>query len=166
MIAVKKGQKMVKKGAGEFKNRVDRVVKRDGRVVKFEQEKITKAVLKAFAETGEGKEAEAKKVSSKVVQLLNKNFKKGNVPEIEEIQDLVERVLMILDFEETAKAYILYREQHRKIRESEEALKEAVDLVDKYIQEIDWQVKENANMAYSLQGLNNYISSIVSSKYW
>ena len=113
-----------------------------------------------------GTEKEAQKVSDKVVQLLNKNYQKGNVPEIEEIQDLVERVLMILDFEETAKAYILYREQHRKIRESEESLKEAVDLVDKYIKEIDWQVKENANMAYSLQGLNNYISSIVSSKYW
>ncbi len=157
---------MVKRGKEKQKNRITRVVKRDGRVVKFEQEKITRAVLKAFAETGEGKEAEAKKVSSKVVQLLSQNYKKGYVPEIEEIQDLVERVLMILDFEETAKAYILYREQHRKIRESEEALKEAVDLVDKYIQEIDWQVKENANMSYSLQGLNNYISSIVSSKYW
>jgi ribonucleoside-triphosphate reductase len=166
MIAVKKGQKMVKKGKKEQKNQIDRVVKRDGRVVAFDEAKITRAVLKAFAETGEGREVEAKKVTEKVVQLLNKNYKKGYVPEIEEIQDLVERVLMILDFEETAKAYILYREQHRKIRESEEALKEAVDLVDKYIQEIDWKVKENANMSYSLQGLNNYISSIVSSKYW
>ncbi|MDI6777688.1 MAG: ribonucleoside triphosphate reductase [Patescibacteria group bacterium] len=157
---------MVKRGEGGFRNRITRVVKRDGRVVAFDEAKITKAVLKAFAETGEGKEKEAKKVTGKVVQLLNKNYKVGYVPEIEEIQDLVERVLMILDFEETAKAYILYREQHRKIRESEESLKEAVDLVDKYIQEIDWQVKENANMSYSLQGLNNYISSIVSSKYW
>jgi ribonucleoside-triphosphate reductase (formate) len=165
MIAVKKGQKMVKKKEKEI-GRITRVVKRDGRVVAFDEEKITKAVLKAFSETGEGGQKEAKRVSSKVVQLLSKNYKKGYVPEIEEIQDLVERVLMILDFEETAKAYILYREQHRKIRESEEALKEAVDLVDKYIQEIDWQVKENANMSYSLQGLNNYISSIVSSKYW
>lgn len=165
MIAIKRGQKMVKKEGG-FKNRITRVVKRDGRVVKFEQEKITKAVMKAFAETNEGTEKDAQKVTDKIVRLLNKNYQKGNVPEIEEIQDLVERVLMILDFEETAKAYILYREQHRKIRESEESLKEAVDLVDKYIQEIDWQVKENANMAYSLQGLNNYVSSIVSSKYW
>jgi ribonucleoside-triphosphate reductase len=167
MIAVKRGQKMVEKSArGGEKNRITRVVKRDGRVVKFEQDKITRAVMKAFAETNEGAEKDAQKVSAKVVQLLNKECKKGQVPEIEEIQDLVERVLMILDFEETAKAYILYREQHRKIRESEESLKEAVDLVDKYIQEIDWQVKENANMSYSLQGLNNYISSIVSSKYW
>lgn len=166
MIAVKRGQKMVKRERKGFKNQITRVVKRDGRVVKFEQDKITRAVIKAFAETQEGSEKDAQRVSAKVVQLLNKNYKKGNVPEIEEIQDLVERVLMILDFEETAKAYILYREQHRKIRESEESLKEAVDLVDKYIKEIDWQVKENANMSYSLQGLNNYISSIVSSKYW
>ncbi len=145
---------------------VTKVVKRSGTVVKFDPAKITKAVEKAFAATGEGSAADAKKVSEKVTKLLNKSFKKGYVPEIEEIQDLVERVLMILDFEETAKSYILYREQHRKIRETEESLKEAVDLVDKYIQEIDWKVKENANMAYSLQGLNNYIASIVSSNYW
>jgi len=166
MIAVKRGQKVVKRGEGGFRNKITRIVKRDGRVVKFEQEKITHAVMKAYAETGEGAPKDAQRVSDKVVRLLNKNWQKGNVPEIEEIQDLVERVLMILDFEETAKAYILYREQHRKIRESEESLKEAVDLVDKYVKEIDWMVKENANMSYSLQGLNNYISSIVSAKYW
>ncbi len=157
---------MVKKGGGGFRNKITRVVKRDGRVVKFEQDKITRAVMKAFAETREGTKKDAERVSAKVVQLLNKNWKSGYVPEIEEIQDLVERVLMILDFEETAKAYILYREQHRKIRESEESLEDAVNLVDKYVKEIDWMVKENANMSYSLQGLNNYISSIVSSKYW
>jgi len=151
---------------GKFKNRITKVVKRSGNVVEFDPKKIAKAVAKAFAATGEGSLKDAQKVSEKVTRLLNKNYKKGYIPEIEEIQDLVERVLMVLDFEETAKAYILYREQHRKIRETEESLKEAVDLVDKYIQEIDWKVKENANMAYSLQGLNNYVSSIVSSKYW
>lgn len=152
--------------AGGVKSEIKKVIKRNGTVAPFDQRKITKGVAKAFSATGEGDLKDAKKVSEKVVKLLGKKHKKGYVPEIEEIQDLVERVLMILDFEETAKAYILYREQHRKIRETEETIKEAVDLVDKYIQEIDWQVKENANMAYSLQGLNNYISSIVSSKYW
>ena len=150
----------------KFRNQIAKVVKRSGRVVPFDQEKITVAVGKSFAATGEGSQAEARKVSDKVVRLLNRNYKKGYIPEIEEIQDLVERVLMIWDFEETAKAYILYREQHRKIRETEESIDEAVNLVDKYIREIDWKVKENANMSYSLQGLNNYISSIVSSKYW
>jgi ribonucleoside-triphosphate reductase len=149
-----------------FKSKITKVVKRSGQVVAFDAGKITKAVTKALEATGEGTAADAKKVSDKVVRLLNKNYKKGYVPEIEEIQDLVERVLMVLDFDETAKSYILYREQHRKIRETAESLEEAVNLVDKYIQEIDWKVKENANMAYSLQGLNNYISSIVSSKYW
>ena len=147
-------------------NKVIKVVKRSGSVVDFDPKKITKAVIKAFAATGEGSQADAKKVSDKVVQLLNKNYKEGYLPEIEEVQDLVERVLMILDFEETAKSYILYREQHRKIRETEESFLEAVNLVDKYIQEIDWKVKENANMAYSLQGLNNYVASVVSAKYW
>jgi len=148
------------------KNQVKKVVKRSGHVVAFDPEKIAKAVSRAFQVTKEGSYADARKVADKVMRLINKNYHKGYIPEIEEIQDLVERVLMILDFEETAKAYILYREQHRKIRETESALDEAVGLVDKYIQEIDWKVKENANMAYSLQGLNNYISSIVSSKYW
>jgi anaerobic ribonucleoside-triphosphate reductase len=158
------GKEKIKKVSLE--NKVKKVIKRSGDVVAFDPRKITKAVEKALAATGEGDFKEAQKVSEKVVRLLNKNYKKGYIPEIEEIQDLVERVLMVLDFEETAKAYILYREQHRKIRETEESLKEAVSLVDKYIQEIDWKVKENANMAYSLQGLNNYISSIVSSNYW
>lgn len=160
MIKTKKKEKV------KVKNQVRKVVKRSGDVVAFDPKKITKAVGKSLAATGEGNLKDARRVGDKVVQLLNKNYKKGSVPEIEEIQDLVERVLMVLDFEETAKAYILYREQHRKIRETEEAFKEAVSLVDKYIQEIDWKVKENANMAYSLQGLNNYVSSIVSSNYW
>ncbi|MEK7598772.1 MAG: ribonucleoside triphosphate reductase [Patescibacteria group bacterium] len=150
----------------KFKNKITKVVKRSGSVVPFEQGKVIKAVGKALSATGEGNLKDAQKVTDKVVRLLNKNYKKGYIPEIEEIQDLVERVLMVLDFEETAKAYILYREQHRKIRETEESLAEAVSLVDKYIQEIDWKVKENANMAYSLQGLNNYVASVVSSKYW
>ena len=165
---VKKVEKKIEavKAKPKVKNLVKKIVKRSGRVVPFDQKKVAVAIGKALNATGEGSTVEAKKVTEKVVQLLNKNFKKGDIPTIEQLQDLVERVLMILDFEETAKAYILYREQHRKIRETEESLGEAVGLVDKYIQEIDWKVKENANMAYSLQGLNNYIASIVSGKYW
>lgn len=160
----KENKKIEKKE--EVKSGVLRVIKRSGQVVPFNQEKIVKAVTKAFEETNEGSPKDAQKVAKKVVQFLNKNFRKGNVPEIEEIQDAVEKVLMILDFETTAKAYILYREQHRKVRETEEVLDEAVNLVDKYIDESDWRVKENSNMGFSLQGLNNFISSAVSSKYW
>jgi len=150
----------------KVKNLIRKIVKRSGTVVSFDKKKIIIAITKAFAATGEGSVKDARKVTEKVLQLLNKNYKKGETPSVEQVQDVIERVLMVLDFEETAKAYILYREQHRKIRETEESLDEAVSLVDKYIQEIDWKVKENANMAYSLQGLNNYVASIVSSKYW
>lgn len=142
------------------------VVKRDGRKAKFEEKKIAAAVGKAFAATGEGGEPEAKRVTAKVVSLLRKDVPKGDVPTVEAVQDMVERVLMILDFEETAKSYILYREEHRQLREMEKALETSSDLVDQYLRELDWRVRENANMSYSLQGLNNYISSIVSSKYW
>ena len=167
----KKAEKKAKKAKKVFakakpKNQIHKVVKRSGKVVAFDPRKITVAVAKAFTATGEGDFKDAQRVSEKVSQLLNKNYKKGYIPEIEEIQDLVERVLMILDYDETAKSYILYRSQHEKIRETEKTLDEAVNLVDSYIQEMDWKVKENANMSYSLQGLNNYVASIVSSKYW
>lgn len=159
-------KKAMKKNKAETKKGITKIIKRSGKVVAFNPEKITKAVLKAFATTGEGELKDAQNVAKKVTQILNKNFHKGYVPEIEEVQDTVEKVLMILDFNETAKAYILYRDQHSKVRETEEALDEAVDLVDKYIEESDWRVKENSNMGFSLQGLNNFISSAVSSKYW
>ncbi len=145
---------------------IEKVVKRDGRTVAFEEKKIVSAVTKALGATGEGGVTEAGKVAAKTVSLLRKEFKKGLMPSVEDVQDMVERVLMILDFEETAKSYILYREERRKLRDFEKSLDDSSDLVDKYLSEMDWRVKENANMAYSLQGLNNYIASIVSSRYW
>ena len=83
---------------------------------------------------------------------------------MEEIQDIVEEVLLNSPYRKTAKAYILYREQHAKIREI--AAKANVDLVDQYLKRLDWQVNENSNMTYSLQGLNHYISSEISKIYW
>jgi ribonucleoside-triphosphate reductase len=83
---------------------------------------------------------------------------------VEEIQDIVERVLLDTVYFKTAKAYILYREQHAQIRQM--ATRANVDLVDHYIKKLDWKVNENSNMSYSLQGLNNYISSDVTSEYW
>ena len=132
---------------------VQKIAKRDGRVVSFDEKKILKAVEKAFLATGEGKLSDAIRVAGKVVSLMNKKFK-GTIPKIEDVQDLVEHVLMVLDYEETAKSYILYREQRRRTREMEKSLDDSADLVDKYIGEMDWKVKENANMSYSLQGMN------------
>ena len=142
------------------------VIKRDGQVVSFRREKIEEAIYKAFRETREAGRQEAREVARRVVKRLNKSFPAEHVPTVEEIQDKVEEALIKSKYTQTAKAYILYRENRRKLRDTEASLKDAVDLINKYIGEADWQVKENSNMAYSLQGLNNYVSSVVSGKYW
>ncbi len=149
-----------------LKNKIKKIKKRDGRIVEFDQSKIARAIEKALIATNTTDGKNAWKLSDKVVAILNKKFKGDEIPGVEDIQDIVEKVLMEAKFEEAAKAYILYREQRRKIRETEKALEESVDMVDKYLKEIDWQVHENSNMAYSLQGLNHYITSSVTKKYW
>ncbi|MDQ5961204.1 MAG: hypothetical protein QG581_125, partial [Patescibacteria group bacterium] len=165
-VSKKKGVVKTEKGVSKSPSlTVRKIAKRDGRIVAFDEKKIMKAVEKAFLATEEGRLSDAIRVAGKVVSLMNKKFK-GTIPKIEDVQDLVEHVLMVLDYEETAKSYILYREQRRRTREMEKSLDDSADLVDKYIGEMDWKVKENANMSYSLQGMNNYIASIVSSKYW
>lgn len=147
-------------------SKITKIKKRDGRIVDFDAEKIRGAVFKALTSTKEGDGRKSKKITQRVVALLNRRFKSEQIPGVEEIQDIVEEVLILEGFTETAKAYILYREQHRLIREAEKSLAEAVDMVDKYLGEKDWEVKENSNMAFSLQGLNNYISNAVTKKYW
>ncbi|MEI7424651.1 MAG: ribonucleoside triphosphate reductase [Candidatus Staskawiczbacteria bacterium] len=150
----------------KVENHIDRVQKRDGRTVSFEQAKIEEAVHKAVVAANQGDGEVSGKVSVKVVSLLNRRFKKGEVPTVEQVQDIVEEALMLEDLVDTAKAYILYREQRRAIRESAKAADDSSEKVDSYLKEIDWQVKENANMTFSLQGLNQYVGSYISKKYW
>ncbi|WP_035588745.1 ribonucleoside triphosphate reductase [Hippea jasoniae] len=140
----------------------DKIIKRDGRIVDFDAGKITAAIAKAGKATGEfGKEI-AEKLTLKVLSLASDYFKQ--TPTVEGIQDIVEEVLLNSPFKKTAKAYILYREQHAQLRELKN--KADINLVDKYLNKADWEVKENSNMSFSLQGLNNYISSSVSKTYW
>jgi len=141
------------------------VRKRDGRLEPFDQERITDAIWKA-ANAVSGKDRElTKRLSDQVVVLLNERFGEEGVPTVEEIQDLVEKVLIENGHARTAKAYILYRKQHQDMRELA-ALLSSADLVDQYLEIQDWRVRENSNMSYSLQGLNNYLSSTVIAKYW
>lgn len=149
-----------------MKNKFAQIGKRDGRVVDFDQEKITDAVFKALTTTNQGGRGIAKRISDKVILFLNRRYKKDHIPTVEEIQDIVEEVLILKEYTETARAYILYREQRRRIREAEAVTEESVDMVNGYLEELDWEVHENSNMAYSLQGLNDYVSSLVTKKYW
>jgi ribonucleoside-triphosphate reductase len=150
----------------KLESHIEKIRKRDGRVVDFDQEKIAEAVHKAVVATDSGNGPESKRVSDKVVALLNRRFKKGEVPTIEQVQNIVEEALMLEGLVETAKAYVLYREQRRAIREATKATDDSSEKVDSYLKEIDWQVKENANMTFSLQGLNQYVGSYISKKYW
>ena len=142
---------------------ITKIKKRDGRLVKFNAEKITNAIAKAGVATGEFDIKEARKLTIKVLSLAGKLFD-GNVFSVEEIQDIVEEVLLLSTYRKTAKSYIIYRDQHARLRDI--ANKMEVDLVDKYLKKSDWKINENSNMDYSLQGLNNYISSEVSKVYW
>ncbi len=148
------------------KSGVRQVKKRDGRIVDFVQEKITKAIFKAITAAGEGDGIKSKRASKKVLQILNRRFKKDEIPTVEQIQDIVEEVLISAGLVETAKSYILYREQRRRVREAVKVAEEAVDRVDQYLEKLDWEVQENANMAFSLQGLNHYGVSYIVKKYW
>lgn len=141
----------------------EQIKKRNGSVVEFDSSKITFAIAEAGKATGTFEEREARKLTLRVLTLAHE-LRLGPLPEVEEIQDIVERVLLDSPFYKAAKAYILYREQHARIRQM--ATRANVDLVDHYIQKLDWKIKENSNMCYSLQGLNNYISSDVTSEYW
>lgn len=141
------------------------VRKREGKLESFDQDRITNAVWKAAKAVGGKDREQARKISDQVLDELKKRFGEDGVPTVEEIQDLVEKTLIGNSHARTAKAYILYRKQHQDQRELAALLSDA-DLVDQYLEIEDWRVRENSNMSYSLQGLNNYLSSTVIAKYW
>ena len=140
-----------------------KIRKRDGRYVRFNADKITSAIEKAGAVTGEFEVNRARKLTIRVLNLAEKIYG-DKIMGVEDVQDIVEEVLLSSPYRTTAKRYIIYRDQHARLREL--ANKMEVDLVDQYLKKMDWKINENSNMCYSLQGLNNYISSEVSKVYW
>ena len=155
---------MVKK-ASLRKEVPKRIRKRSGKVVPFDLRKITIAIFKSGQATGEFNKEESSRISELVVSKIIKKRLGGDLIAVEQVQDIVEEALMQKGFYKTAKAYILYRELHRRARDIE-ALVDVNELVGGYLDRLDWRVRENANMTYSLQGLNIHVSTAVSSKYW
>ncbi len=148
------------------KTELTHIVKRSGRKVAFNSAKISRAIEKALHATGAYKPAAPEKITKAVIAELKGRHDTDTpyIPTVEEVQDVIEKTLMEVGYHDTAKAYILYREQHAQIRRMIQS--ESIDLVDQYLGLADWQVKENSNMAFSLQGLNNYIASEISKNYW
>ncbi len=140
--------------------------KRDGRIVSFTPEKITDAIFNAANAVGGTDRETARNVADSVVDIIKILYKDDHIPSVENIQDLVEKMLIEKGHAKVAKAYILYREQHRKIREGKSLLNEGIQLIEDYLDRSDWRVNENSNMSYSLQGLNNHIASAITAKYW
>ncbi len=141
------------------------VIKRDGVVIGFDRTKIETAILKAMKAVNfdtSKMETEANRMTNEVIEKLGK---KHSTPSVEEIQDMAENVIIKKNYPELAKAYILYRKQHEDLRNTF-ALFEELDMVDDYIYKKDWSIRENSNMNYSLQGLNNYVTSKLIAKYW
>ena len=149
-----------------IKNHITKVQKRNGDIVEFKTDKVFNAVFKAITATKQGNGKKTQKIADGVIKILNRRFKAEEIPAVEQIQDIIEEVLILEGEAIAAKAFILYREQRRVIRESQATAEEAVDRVNDYLDKLDWEVQENSNMTFSLQGLNHYGVSYIVKKYW
>ncbi|MEM4649293.1 MAG: ribonucleoside triphosphate reductase, partial [Candidatus Bathyarchaeia archaeon] len=143
---------------------VTKIRKRDGRIVEFNANKITEAIWKAAQSVGGKDRSTAEKLTKEVVRRVNEKFA-GKIPTVEDIQDIVEKVLVENGHYKTAKAYILYREQHRQLREVKNLLLDVGNIVDSYIAQEDWRIRENANATWSFSGLLWHVTGTVMAYY-
>ena len=139
--------------------------KRDGRVVDYDISKIENAIAKAMLSLGYGEIKDCKKMAKIAELYLIEKFV-DKIPSVEDIQDTVESVLMKNGYEDVAKAYIIYRRDHEKMRNIGATLMDYKETVDKYLKLADWRVKENSTVTYSVGGLILSNSGAISANYW
>jgi ribonucleoside-triphosphate reductase (formate) len=145
---------------------VARIKKRDGTITDFTQDKITNAISKAMAGQGVAENGDAKTISDIVTYMLEEKFGGYTTPSVEQIQDIVEMVLMRRGYHEVAKNYILYRERHKEIREAKKTGVNLERLINDYINDVDWKIRENSNEGVmSFSGLNARVSGEVLSHF-
>ena len=145
--------------------KISHVIKRDGAVRDFDAAKITHALERAGQSTGELTLKAAREVTERGV-LPRLAALGGITPHIEQIQDAVECALFDAGYRVTLRAYIVYREQHRKLRETRKTLVDVESSMNEYLQQTDWRVNANANQGYSLGGLILNVSGKVVANYW
>jgi len=126
---------------------------------------MERAIWRAAKAAGGENRGRARYLAGLAVKELEKRFNKTITPEVEQVQDIVENILLRHGHGKTYKAFTLYRDLHGKLRDIS-SLVDSDELIEKYLDKDDWRVKENANMTYSLQGLNNHVASIISSNFW
>lgn len=144
---------------------ITKIRKRNGEVVDFYQEKITRAIFKAAHACGGEDYKKAEELSDEVMVLLEKNYA-DTMPTVEDVQDTVEKVLIEHGHAKTAKAYILYREKRKGAREANALIGGTIEMFSKYLGDKDWLIKENSNMQKSINGLNNYVREAFTKMYW
>ncbi|MBQ6734113.1 MAG: ribonucleoside triphosphate reductase [Lachnospiraceae bacterium] len=145
------------------------VVKRSGEEAAFDQSKIENAVAKAFVATNEVEARDLSTMARAVTLIVDTSLKEAGFtkPTVEQIQDAVETSLMKCGYQKTAKAYILYRSQHQKARDTKNTLLDYKTLVNGYIgAEKDWRVKENSTVTLSVGGLILSNSGAITANYW
>ncbi|MBD3813448.1 MAG: ribonucleoside triphosphate reductase [Betaproteobacteria bacterium] len=141
------------------------VIKRDGQRARFDATKIRSALLRAGQASGEFGEAEADLLTAQVMKVLMHSFRSAP-PDIERIQDVVEQSLIAANHLQTARAYIAYRDSHKKLREDRKTLVDVEASINEYLSRQDWRVNANANQGYSLGGLILNVSGKVVANYW
>ena len=143
-----------------------RVNKRDGKIVDFDIAKISDAIKKGF-------EACDRQYNDNIIDFLALKVTSDFEPKVadelvavEDIQDSVETVLVQAGYADVAKAYILYRRQREKLRNMKSTILDYKDVVDQYVKNIDWRVKENSTVTYSVGGLILSNSGAITANYW
>ncbi|PIZ13044.1 MAG: response regulator SirA [Elusimicrobia bacterium CG_4_10_14_0_8_um_filter_37_32] len=101
--------------------KIKNIIKRDGRIVPFDKERVVNSIFRSALSVGGSNRQIAEKLTDKVIKIINQTHPVESTPSVEEIQDIVERVLVENFHFKTAKAYILYREEHRRIREGKDS---------------------------------------------
>ena len=144
----------------------NKVMKRDGKVVDFDIQKIADAIRKAFEATDtEYNDSVIDFLALKTTADFQSKIKNGTIA-VEDIQDSVEAVLSRGGYEQVAKAYILYRKQREKLRNTKSSYLDYKETVDKYLNIEDWRVKENSTVTYSVGGLILSNSGAITANYW
>lgn len=139
--------------------------KRNGNVVSFQPEKITRAIFKAAKAVGGNDWKRAESLTEEVVALAAAQLGEG-IADVEFIQDMVEKVLIEKGHAKTSKAFILYREKRRSAREANALIGATINMFTDYMADNDWRIKENANAQKSINGMNNYIRETFTKQYW
>jgi len=141
------------------------VIKRDGTLAPFDATKITAALARAGAATGEFDADQAARLAAQAVKVIAHRFAAAT-PTIENIQDVAEQVLIAADHLATARAYIVYREQHKRLRADRRTVVDVAASMNEYLERQDWRVNANANQGYSLGGLILNVAGKVTANYW